>query len=340
MTSTPPWCWGLEGNAQVTGADGSVHPQLQEPLKAYRRVVGPRGIGGISDLHQRRAAAADLARRAAATRTMPAAVTVRDEILPGLTDAAPPVRARLYLPDGHEAGVPAGWLYVHGGGMTVGDLDSSDLAAANLAADSGCVILSVDYRLAPEARYPGALDDCAAALAWLHAHAGALHLSPERIGVYGVSAGGLLAASLALRSRDGAAAPLAKQILIYPMLDNRTSVRPVTADAPAGTWAHSSNAGAWNAYLGTTEDHESPARYAVPARVASLCDLPPTYLEVGSVDILAGEGISYAGRLIACGVATELHVYPGAYHAFDVVAPAAPLTLGARCRRLRAMAEL
>jgi len=324
----------------VTGADGSVHPQLQKPLEVYRSVVGPYGIGGISDVHQRRAAAAALARRAAATRTMPTTVAVRDEVFPGLTHHAPPVRARLYLPAGQEAGVPAGWLYVHGGGMSVGDLDSSDLAAANLAADSGCVILSVDYRLAPEVRYPGALDDCAAALAWLHANAAELHVSPECIGVYGVSAGGLLAASLALRSRDGAAAGVAKQILIYPMLDDRTSVHPATADAPAGTWSHSSNVAAWESYLGPAGDRESPAHYDVPARVASLSDVPPTYLEVGSIDILAEEVVSYAGRLIACGVETEVHVYPGAYHAFDVVAPAAPLTIDARARRLRAMVEL
>ena len=224
--------------------------------------------------------------------------------------------------------------------MSVGDLDSSDLAAANLAADSGCVVLSVDYRLAPEVRYPGALDDCAAALAWLHANAAELRISPECIGVYGVSAGGLLAASLALRSRDGAAAGVAKQILIYPMLDDRTSVQPVTADAPAGTWSHSSNLAAWESYLGPAGSRESPARYDVPARVASLSDVPPTYLEVGSVDILADEVVNYAARLIACGVETEVHVYPGAFHAFDVVAPTAPLTIDARARRLRAMVEL
>jgi acetyl esterase/lipase len=323
----------------VTGADSSVHPQLRAPLEAYRSVVGPRGIGGISDVRQRRAAAADLARRAAATRPMPATVTVRDELLPGLTDGAPQVRARLYLPAGHQAGLPAGWLYVHGGGMTVGDLDSSDLAAANLAADSGCAILSVDYRLAPEVRYPGALDDCAAALAWLHANAAELHLSAKRIGVYGVSAGGLLAASLTLRSRDGAAAPVAKQILIYPMLDDRTSDEPTTVDAPEGTWSHSSNLAAWEAYLGPAEERRSPAAYRVPARASCLSNLPPTYLEVGSIDILAVEGVSYAARLIASGVETELHVHPGAYHAFDVVAPAAPLTVETRARRLRAMAE-
>lgn len=324
----------------MTGVDGSVHPQLQAPLEAYRSMVGPSGVGGISDVHRRRVVAADLARRAAATRTMPATVTVRDEVFPGLTRGAPPVRARLYLPAGHEAGVPAGWLYVHGGGMTVGDLESSDLAAANLAADSGCVILSVDYRLAPETRYPGALDDCAAALRWLHTNAGALHLSPERVGVYGVSAGGLLAASLALCSRDGVAAPVAKQILIYPMLDDRTSIRPATADAPGGTWSHSSNAGAWDVYLGPATDRSDPPRHAVPGRADSVRGLPPTYIEVGSIDILAGESVGYACRLIASGVATELHVYPGAFHAFDVVAPGAPVVVEARARRLRAMVEL
>lgn len=324
---------------RVTAADGSVDPQLRVPLEAYRDVVGPGGIGGIRDVGERRAAAADLARRAAAARTMPPTVTVRDQVVRGVVGGAPSVDTRLYLPSGYEGGIPAAWLYVHGGGTTVGDLDSSDLAAAHLAADSGCVILSVGYRLAPEVPFPGALDDCAAAVEWLHENAPELRVRPDRIGVYGVSAGGLLAASLALRSRDGQTAPLAKQILIYPMLDDRTSVRPVTPDAPDGTWSHSSNAGAWDVYLGTSVDRDAPPPHAVPARERSVRGLPPTYLEVGSIDVLACEAIAYSSRLVASGVPTELHVYPGAYHAFDVIAPAAPVGAEARGRRLRAMVE-
>ena len=206
----------------VAVVDVSVHPELREPLAAYRDAVGDAGIGGIVDVHERRAVAKAAALRAAGGRSRPAGVTVQDQIVPGMT-GSPAVKTRLYLPVGYADEARPAWLYVHGGGMSVGDLDSSDLAAANLAADSGCAILSVDYRLAPEVPFPGPLDDCVAALTWLTANATHLHLRPDRIGVYGVSAGGLLAASLALRSLDGQAPPLAKQILVYPMLDDRTS---------------------------------------------------------------------------------------------------------------------
>ncbi|EFC86770.1 alpha/beta hydrolase fold domain-containing protein [Parafrankia sp. EUN1f] len=322
-----------------SGSDASVHPELRGPLAAYHAAVGDVGIAGIVDVHERRAAFHAHARRVAAARTMPATVTVQDQVVPGVP-GSPAVRTRLYFPAGYaDAALPA-WLYLHGGGLSVGDLDSSDLAAANLAADSGCVILSVDYRLAPEVPFPGAVDDCAAALTWLSAQATRLHLRSDRIGVHGVSAGGLLAASLALRSLDGDVPPLAKQVLIYPMLDERTSVEPTTADAAQGTWSHSANASAWADYLGPALDRSTPPRHAVPARAESLRGLPPTYLEVGALDILVTESVDYARRLIASGVTTEFHVYPGAYHAFDVMAPASSVARDARARRLRAMIDI
>jgi acetyl esterase/lipase len=316
-----------------------VHPELREPLAAYRDAVGDAGIGGIVDVGERRAVFHANARRAAAARALPTTVTVQDQVVPGMR-GAPAVKTRLYFPVGYADDARPAWIYVHGGGMSVGDLDSSDLAAAHLAADSGCVILSVDYRLAPEVRFPGALDDCAAALTWLSANATQLRLQPDRIGVYGVSAGGLLAASLALRSRDGEAPPLLKQILVYPMLDDRTSAHPTSADAPAGTWRHASNAGAWAGYLGPELGGSVPPRHAVPARAESLAGLPPTYLEVGAIDILAVESLAYASRLIGSGVATELHLYPGAYHAFDAIAPGSSVGVEARARRLRAMVDV
>jgi acetyl esterase/lipase len=145
---------------------------------------------------------------------------------------------------------------------------------------------------------------------------------------------------LTLRALDGELPPLVKQILVYPMLDDRTSVDPEMADAPAGTWSHAANASAWAGYLGPLVDRSAPPRHAVPAREQSLRGLPPTYLEVGALDVLAAESVDYARRLIGSGVATELHVYPGAFHAFDVMAPASSLAQQARARRLRAMADV
>jgi triacylglycerol lipase len=224
--------------------------------------------------------------------------------------------------------------------MVLGDLDTSDLGAAGLAADSGCTILSVEYRLAPEVRFPGQVDDATAALAWLHDHAHDLGVDPGRIGVYGVSAGGALAASLTLRSRDGAAPPLAAQALLYPMLDNRSAGRPTTRDAVAGTFSREAKARAWDDYLGPDVDRDAPPRYAVPARSESLDGLPPTYLEVGGIDVLVEEVVRYAGRLVTSDVNTELHVYPGAYHGFDVIAAKSNLARTALARRMNAMQSI
>lgn len=320
--------------------DPSVHPELWEALQAYRIVVGDGGLGAIRDVGERRKVFGEFSRRGAESRARPAGVDVQSYDIPGLA-GSPDVKARLYRPAPATGAPGPVWIYVHGGGMVLGDLDSSDLAAAHLAADSGCAILSVDYRLAPEQRYPGQVDDCAAALDWLRDQGDSWGLDRARIGVYGVSAGGAIAASLALRSRDDHTLPaLAKQILVYPMLDDRSSVQPTTPDAPEGTWSHVANARAWRDYLGPTSERSDPPSGAVPARAESLDGLPPTYVEVGGVDVLAAETMDYARRLVASGVTTELHVYPGAYHAFDAMAPASRLAQIARTRRLQAMGEI
>ena len=318
-----------------------MHPELREALRAYRSVVGPGGLGAIVDVSERRRVFAEFSRRGAAGRARPTGIQVQSYDIPGPAHSRD-VGARLYqpAPDEQDAPVPV-WIYVHGGGMVLGDLDSSDLAAAQLAADSGCAILSVDYRLAPEQRFPGQVDDCAAALGWLRDQASTLGLDPARVGVYGVSAGGAVAAGLALRSRDDPTLPaLAKQILVYPMLDDRSSVQPTTPDAPEGTWSHVANARAWQDYLGPVSDRIGLPPEAVPARARSLANLPPTYIEVGSLDILLTESLDYARRLLASGVTTEVHVYPGAYHAFDAMAPGSSMVQAARTRRLQAMAEI
>jgi acetyl esterase/lipase len=317
-----------------------VHPELRDSLAAYRSVVGDRGVGGVVDVYERRALQARLSQHQASTRSIPATVTATDHEIVGSGDASP-VKIRVYVPErGSRPRRFSGWVYLHGGGLTVGDLDTSHLAAANLAADAGSVVLSVDYRLAPETVFPGALEDCVAALEWLHAHAHELGVDETRIGVYGVSAGGAVAAAVTQRSSHGRAAPVAKQVLIYPMLDDRTAPGPTGPDAPEGTWTRASNAAAWEVYLGPKVDRDAPPAYAVPARAESLRGLPPTYLEVGSADVLAVEVISYAARLVAEAVPTELHVFPGAYHAFDAIAVAADVTATARAQRLRAMADL
>lgn len=321
--------------------DLDVHPDLRDALRAYRSAVGEGGLGAIVDVSERRRVFGEFSRRGAEGRVRPPGVDVRSYDIAGAA-GAPEISLRLYRPDvGTEMAttLPV-WIYVHGGGMVLGDLASSDLAAAQLAADSGCAILSVDYRLAPEHRFPCQVDDCEAAFRWLHDRAEDLRLDPERIGVYGVSAGGAIAASLALRLRGDDERTLAKQILVYPMLDDRSSVDPTTPDAPTGTWSHVANARAWQDYLGPTAGTADPPAGAVPARAESLAGLPPTYLEVGSIDVLAAETLDYARRLVTSAVATELHLHPGAYHAFDAMAPASGVGQAARASRLRAMTQI
>lgn len=221
-------------------------------------------------------------------------------------------------------------LHIHGGGYVTGDAGSMAPAHRLLALSLGCVIVSVDYRLAPETVAPGAVEDCYAALAWLVGEAVALGVDPARIGVMGESAGGGLAAALALLVRDRGEYALAFQHLIYPMLDDRTC----TTDDPnpyAGEfiWSPSKNRFGWSSLLGGEPGGPDVSIYAAPARASDLAGLPPTFIAVGALDLFVDEDIEFARRLIRSGVPTELHVYAGAFHGFHFD-PAAEVTLKAQ----------
>ena len=221
-------------------------------------------------------------------------------------------------------------LHVHGGGYVMGSAESMAPLRKPLVQALGCVLVSVEYRLAPETRAPGAVEDCYAALAWLNANPGEFGVDAAKLGVMGESAGGGLAAALALYARDRAEYRLAFQHLIYPMLDDRTSVRP-DPDPHAGEfiWPHHNNLFGWRALLGVEPGSEGVSHYAAPARAENLAGLPPTFISTGALDLFVDEDIDYARRLIKAGVPTELHVYPGAFHAFDFV-PTAEIAVRAR----------
>lgn len=234
----------------------------------------------------------------------------------------PPVRMLVYEPLGVAAPMPA-LLHMHGGGYMLGAPDASDMRSAALARDLGCVVVSIDYRLAPETRHPGPLEDCYAALEWLQDEAAALGVDPTRIGVMGESAGGGLAASLALLARDRGGPALAYQWLVYPMIDDRTgSVGEPHPYAGEYIWTAEGNAGGWRALLGETR----PDGYAAAARAEDLAGLPPALIQVGALDLFIDENMDFARRLIRAGVATELHVYAGAIHGFFSMAPASGAT--------------
>lgn len=223
---------------------------------------------------------------------------------------------RVHQPVGRER--PSGaLLWVHGGGTVIGTAAQDDRLCSELARDVGVVVVNVDYRLAPEHPFPMPLDDCAAALAWLRSSAAELGVDPARIAVGGASAGGMLATALAQRTTDEDA-PVAFQLLAYPMLDDRTNLRADHGGRGRFLWTPPSNRFAWTSYLGhpVSEDGEDRP-YAVPARRVDLAGLPPAWIGVGSLDLFHDEDLEYAARLRAAGVACDVHVEPGMYHAAD-----------------------
>lgn len=241
-----------------------------------------------------------------------------DERLIDGRDGAPPIPIRIYRPRGATG--PLGCIYhLHGGGFVGGSTREVEFLHRPLCADLGCVIVTADYRLAPETRFPGNLEDCYAGLAWLFGNAGELGVETSRIGVMGESAGGGLAAGLALLARDRGEYRLAFQHLIYPMLDDRTVVRNGNRFAGEFIWTRQNNRFGWNALLGDLVGREEVSSYAAPARATYLEELPPTFIGTAALDLFIDENIDYAHRLIRSGVPTELHVWPGAFHGFDLV---------------------
>jgi acetyl esterase/lipase len=246
------------------------------------------------------------------------------------------VQVRWYSPERHDtSGAGPAVVYLHGGGMVSGTVALFDRLVAGYAADSGVPLLSVDYRRAPEYPHPKPVEDAYAGLAWLAAHAGELGVDPARIALMGESAGGGLAAGAALLARDRAL-PVAKQILVYPMLDDRTT-EPDPALLAFAIWNHDNNHTGWHALLGDAVGGPDVPGHAAPARASDLSGLPPAYVEVGELDIFRDEDITYARRLAATGTSVELHVHPGCPHAFDHLAPQIDVVQRARADRLRAL---
>jgi triacylglycerol lipase len=267
----------------------------------------------------------------------PNAVARRDLTAPG-PEGAPDIGLVVYTPAG-EGPFPCIY-HIHGGGYVAGSAATLDHMLSPLADQLGCVIASVEYRLAPETIFPGAIEDCYAGLAWLHANADELKVDPARIGVMGESAGGGLAAALALLARDRGEYPLAFQALTYPMLDDRTCTEqdpnPVTGEF---LWTRHNNRYGWRAMLGREPGGDGVSPYAAPARAEDLSGLPPTFLATAALDLFLDENIDYAQRLIRAGVPGELHVYPGAFHGFDA-SPTARVSAQARRDRIEGLRRL
>jgi len=259
---------------------------------------------------------------------LPPTTTVsREVVVPGADGHDPTVR--VYSPPTEGAGRPCIY-WIHGGGYMFGSGLTIDARINRWVETFDCVAVSIEYRLAPEDPYPAPLDDCYAGLLWTAQHADELGIDPARIAIAGASAGGGLAAGLAILARDRGEVTPAFQLLIYPMIDDsNTSVSSHIEGAPV--WSRSANDLGWRAYLGPRFGTDDIPAYAAHARVDDVAGLPPAWIGVGSLDVFRDEDITYASRLLAAGIPTELHVYPGAPHGFEMVCPDA--TVAKACQR-------
>jgi acetyl esterase/lipase len=299
-----------------------LNPELVAPLEAWRRAT--KGGINLHDIPAARRMMDELAVAQMAKAQPIEGITTVDRRVPGPA-GAPEVFVRIYQPADRPDTLPA-LLWIHGGGYVLGSVERDDLLAKHLARVGQCVVASVEYRLAPEHPFPAPVEDCYAALKWLVAQSTKLGVNTARIAIGGASAGGGLAAGLAVLARDRAEVEVAFQLLIYPMIDDRT-IAPASATVPdTFVWTRENNLMGWRAYLGREPGGTDVSPYAAASRATDLRGLPPAYIPVGDLDLFLDENMTYAQRLLAAGVPTELHVYPGAFHGFNGFVPNAEIS--------------
>ena len=245
-------------------------------------------------------------------------VTRRDITVPGFDGAT--LEASVFARRDHS-GVGPGVYQLHGGGMVMGDRTVGITHVLPWIVEYDAVVVAVDYRLAPEHPDPYPVEDAYAGLVWTAANAQSLGIDSARLLVAGASAGGGLAAGTALLARDRGGPPLIGQMLIYPMLDDRDRTVSSGQFDGVGLWTRASNATGWNALLGERRGTDDVSIYAAPARATDLAGLPPAYIDCGSAELFRDEDVAYATALWQAGVQAELHVWPGGFHGFDVLAP-------------------
>ncbi len=244
---------------------------------------------------------------------------IEDRSVPG-HDGDPPVSVRIYRPKDRTVPGP-GVLWIHGGGFVIGDVESEHVGSAMTALGTGAVVVSVDYRLAPEHPFPAAPNDCFAALRWFASAADELGVDLDRIAVVGTSAGGGLAAAVALMARDLGGPALCFQLLCIPELDDRLETPSMQQFTETPTWNRPLAVQSWKHYLGDSGGEVSP--YAAPSRATDFRGLPPAYVSTAEFDPLRDEGILYALAMLQAGVSVELHQFPGTFHASDLITTAA-----------------
>lgn len=289
-----------------------------------------REIAPIIDLFPRveldSAPIAEIRAKAAQTYSiLPPPVIAPEEIMVPSIHGGPEIPVFLYRPAETHPGSGA-ILHIHGGGMVMGSVKQMQAGPAALAAVAGVPVASVEYRLAPEHPFPAPQEDCHSALTWLAGQADVLGFDANRIIVAGESAGGGLAAALAIMARDLRGPAIAGQLLTYPMLDHRTGSdacpyrNPTTGEF---IWTRASNRFGWNALQGDYKADDARRGWFSPSLAEDLTGLPPAYIATGSLDLFFDENLDYARRLTAAGVPVDLHSYAGAIHAFNAIPDAA-----------------
>jgi len=256
---------------------------------------------------------------------LPPPVIAPERLLVPSVHGEPEIPVFLYRPAETRTGGGA-ILHIHGGGMVMGSVEQMQAGPALLAATAGVPVASVEYRLAPEHPFPAPQEDCHSALVWLAGQADALGFDAGRIIVAGESAGGGLAAALAIMARDLGGPAIAGQLLTYPMLDHRTGSDDCPYNNPTTgefIWTRASNRFGWRALQGDYQIDDDRRGWFSPSLAEDLSSLPPAYIATGSLDLFFDENLDYARRLVAAGVAVDLHSYAGAIHAFNAIPDAA-----------------
>ncbi|WP_353946402.1 alpha/beta hydrolase [Streptomyces sp. HUAS MG91] len=305
--------------------------ELAAPLAAINEVLPPNAFADPANLaFLRQGMGAEPIPEEVFTRD--GAFTVEERTVPGPL-GAPDISLLICRPTTSTTPTPVIY-HTHGGGMISGNNRGGVPELLNLIDGLGVALVSVEYRLAPETPHPGPVEDCYAGLVWTAEHAEELGFDPQRVIVAGASAGGGLAAALALLARDRGGPALLAQLVMYPMLDDRNDTVSAHQMADLGVWDRASNEAGWTALLGEARGTDDVSPYAAPARATDLSGLPPAYIDVGSAETFRDEAVTYASRIWQAGGQAELHVWPGAFHGFDQMAPDAAVSRDACAARL------
>ncbi|AZP21880.1 alpha/beta hydrolase [Streptomyces aquilus] len=312
-------------------------PELAAALELIKDVISPGlTLDQIDEIRQ----GPGIALLAELDLTLDGFFEVEDRKVPG-PEGAPEISLLICRPTAPPASGPRPVVYhVHGGGMVIGTNRVGVDVPLAWAKEVDAVVVSVEYRLAPEHPHPAPVEDVYAGLVWTAEHAAELDADPERIVIAGASAGGGLSAALALLARDRKGPRVIGQVLMCPMLDDRNDTPSAHQMAGVGVWDRTANETGWTALLGEARGGPDVPAYAAPARAEDLSGLPPAFLDVGSAETFRDEVVAYASRIWQAGGVAELHVWPGGFHGFDGFAPQAAVSQAARAAQLRWLRRL